>query len=235
MIVAINKIDNPKPPGTGSTELLQYEVQVERSARGRGRRGLGQEQDQSRQVLEMIALPGRTARPQDQWRAPRRGLPLIEAKLGSRRVRRDRAGATRHGCASATSSWPAPKWVASAHSSTIGRYHRRARSLGSGRVSALRAAGSRRSPRVWRRARAAVTSYRAPQKRENAAAAIAGMRVRRSMMFAAPTTGVRISADHQARRAGLAEAISRIARKARHRRIHARILHAGAAASANPT
>ena len=70
MIVAINKIDKPdSKPERVRTELLQYEVQVESIGRRSGRRrGLRQEQDQSRQAAGNDCAAGRTAGSQDQRR-----------------------------------------------------------------------------------------------------------------------------------------------------------------------
>ena len=116
MIVAINKIDKPDAnPQRVRTELLQHEVQVE-SIGGdvARRRGLGQEQDQSRQAARDDRAAGRNARPQGQS-GPSRRRHRDRSQARSRpRPGRHRAGAARHAAASATSSSPAPRWAASA-------------------------------------------------------------------------------------------------------------------------
>ena len=98
MIVAINKIDKPDAnPQRVRTELLQHEVQVE-SMGGDvvRRRGLGQEQDQSRQAARDDLAAGRNSRPQDQPGPPgRRHRDRGQARPRPRSGR-DRAGSARH-------------------------------------------------------------------------------------------------------------------------------------------
>ena len=116
MIVAINKIDKPDAkPERVRTELLQHEVQVESlggdvvdvEVSAKNKTNLDK-------LLEMIALQAelldlktnsRTSRRRHRDRSQARSRP---------RSGRHRAGAARHAARSATSSWPAPKWAASA-------------------------------------------------------------------------------------------------------------------------
>jgi translation initiation factor IF-2 len=115
MIVAINKIDKPDAkPERVRTELLQHEVQVESfggevvdvEVSAKNKTNLDK-------LLEMIALQADLLELKTNPDRPAEGT-VIEAKLDRGRGPWPPCWFSAARCASATSSWPAPKWAVSA-------------------------------------------------------------------------------------------------------------------------
>ena len=115
MIVAINKIDKPDAkPERVRTELLQHEVQVESfggevvdvEVSAKNKTNLDK-------LLEMIALQAELLDLKTNSERPAEGT-VIEAKLDRGRGPVATVLVQRGTLRSATSSWPAPKWAASA-------------------------------------------------------------------------------------------------------------------------
>ncbi len=225
MIVAINKIDKPDAkPERVRTELLQHEVQVELlggdvvdvEVSAKNKTNLDK-------LLEMIALQAELLDLKTNAERPAEGT-VIEAKLDRGRgpvatvlVQR---GTLRVGdIIVAGAEMGRVRALISDQGETIDE---------AGPSVPVEVLGFNGPPEAGDRlavveneARARqVTSYRAHQKRENAAASISGMRGSlEQMMSQLKTVGPQgIPADHQGRRAGLARSDSRFAGKARHRR-----------------
>ncbi len=227
MIVAINKIDKPDAkPERVRTELLQHEVQVESlggdvvdvEVSAKNKTNLDK-------LLEMIALQAELLDLKTNAARPAEGT-VIEAKLDRGRgpvatvlVQR---GTLRVGdIIVAGAEMGRVRALINDQGATIDE---------AGPSVPVEVLGFNGPPEAGDRlavveneARAReVTSYRAHQKRENAAANISGhARFARADDVAAQDLGPQgLPADHQGRRAGLAGSDPGIARQARHRRSH---------------
>jgi translation initiation factor IF-2 len=115
MIIAINKIDKPdSKPERVRTELLQYEVQVESmggdvvdvEVSAKNKTNLDK-------LLEMIALQADLLDLKTNASRPAEGT-VIEPSSSAAVVRWRPCWFSAARCGSAISSWPAPRWAASA-------------------------------------------------------------------------------------------------------------------------
>jgi len=102
------------------TELLQYEVQVEVDGAATWSMSKSPPKNKTNldKLLEMIRWQAELLDLKTTSSRPAEGT-VIEASSIAARSRGHRAGSTRHGSGSATSSSPAPRWAAFAHFITI--------------------------------------------------------------------------------------------------------------------
>ena len=235
IIVAINKIDKPDAkPERVRTELLQHEIQVEVAGRRRARRrGVGDQEAQSRQAARDHRAAGRNARPQGQSEpAGRRHRDRGQARPRPR-PGGDRAGAARHAASGdivvAGAEWGRVRALIT-DQRRAGRQRpappRRSRCSAS--TARPRPATASRWSTTRARARE-VTDYRERQKRDKVAARATGMRGSLEQMMSQLKTAGRkdfalvIKADVQ----GSLEAIIGALEKLGTDEVGARVIHAG--------